>query len=256
VSINPLFNANAYKNDMNQLRSVRRLLIGLASGLTLCGIGAIMSPEAGWSAEKVTMKYGPFYRSIAVADLAEYAASGKPSAELDSFLNLIKDKDRESLTKTLNMKFPFGVVQVDKLLKTPMAEGLLKEVSSATILPGDTEVVALRGALLIAASTKEGLGTLSLLKSYPTPTLTVDLQRLLELMKNSKSFKGLGAMMGSFGGSMPSGGAAAPAPSSPSSEPAPSGGAAPAPSSEPAPSGGAAPAPSSEPAPSSDWAPK
>jgi hypothetical protein len=185
---------------MTKLRSFRRLLIGLTSGLTLCGIGAIALPQAGWSAEKITMKYGPFYRSIPVADLSEYAKTGKPSPELDSFLSLIKDKDRESLTKTLNMKFPFGVVQVDKLLKTSLADGLLKEIASATILPGDTEVVALRGALLIAASSPEGLGTMSMLQSYPTPTLTVDLQRLLVLMKNNKSFKGLGAMMGSFGG--------------------------------------------------------
>lgn len=185
---------------MTNLRSFRRLFVGVTSGLALCGIGSMVSAEAGWSADKITMKYGPIYRSIDVVDLKDYAQTGKPSAELGSFLNLVKPKDRESLTKTLNMKFPFGVVQVDKLLKTPAAEGLLKEVSGATILPGGSELVALRGALLIAASSKDGLGTMSLIESYPTPTLTVDLKKLLVLMKNSKSFKGLGAMMGSFGG--------------------------------------------------------
>jgi Alpha/beta hydrolase of unknown function (DUF1400) len=95
------------------------------------------------------------------------------------------------------MKFPFNVVAVDKLLKTPSADALLTEVASATILPGDTEVTAMRGALLIAASSKEGLTTTNLMKSYPTPTLTVDLKRLLALMKG-KSFKNLGGMMGSF----------------------------------------------------------
>lgn len=185
---------------MNNLHSFRRLLIGVTSGLALCGIGSMVSAEAGWSADKITMRYGPIYRSIAVADLKSYAQTGTPSNELGSFLGLIKSKDRESLTKTLNMKFPFNVVQVDKLLKSPAADGLLTEVAGATVLPGGTEVVALRGALLIAASSKEGLGTLSLLDSYPTPTLTVDLKKLLVLMKNSKSFKGLSSMMGSFGG--------------------------------------------------------
>jgi Alpha/beta hydrolase of unknown function (DUF1400) len=186
---------------MTNLRSFRRLIVGVTSGLALCGLGSMISAPAGWSAEKVTMKYGPIYRSIAVADLKEYAQTGKPSAELGSFLSLVKDKDRASLTKTLNMKFPFNVVQVDKLLKTPAAEGLLTEVAGATILPGNEEVKALRGALLISASSKEGLGTLSLLENYPTPTLTVDLKKLLVLMKNNKSFQGLGSMMGSFGGS-------------------------------------------------------
>ncbi|HEY9825735.1 MAG TPA: alpha/beta hydrolase [Stenomitos sp.] len=188
---------------MTKLHTFRNVLISMASGLTLWGIGAMALPQAGWSAEKITLKYGPFYRSLPVADLVDYANTKNASPELSSFLDMIKDKDRDALTKTLNMKFPFGVVQVDKLLKTPAADGLLTEVASATVLPGKQEVVALRGALLIAASSKEGLGTLSLLQSYPTPTLTVDLQQLLYLMKNSKSFKGLSSMMGSFGGSMP-----------------------------------------------------
>ncbi|MGB8698866.1 MAG: alpha/beta hydrolase [Thermosynechococcaceae cyanobacterium] len=187
---------------MTQSRSFRQLLLGMASGLALVGFQATVGIQAGWSADKITLKYGPFYRSLPVGDLREYATTGQPSAELDAFLSMVKDKDRQSLTKTLNMKFPFNVVAVDKLVKTPMADGLLKEISSATILPGGKEDIALRGALLIAASSKEGLGTLSMLESYPTPVLTVDLQRLLYLMKNSKSFKGLESMMGSMGGSM------------------------------------------------------
>jgi Alpha/beta hydrolase of unknown function (DUF1400) len=184
---------------MTNLRSFRRLLLGVTSGLALCGLGSMVLAPAGWSAEKITMKYGPIYRSLAVSDLKDYAQTGIPSEELGAFLRLVKPKDRESLTKTLNMKFPFNVVQVDKLLKTPAADGLLTEIAGATVLPGNEEVKALRGALLISASSKEGLGTMSLIESYPTPTLTVDLKKLLVLMKNNKSFKGMSSMMGSFG---------------------------------------------------------
>jgi Alpha/beta hydrolase of unknown function (DUF1400) len=185
---------------MIQLRSVRRLLLGVASGLTLCGFSALISAQPGWAAEKITLRYGGFYRSISVSELVQYAETGKAEPELASFLDLIKEKDRAQLTKALKMKFPFNVVAVEKLLKTPTADALLNEVASATILPGPEgiEVTALRGAMLIAASSKEGLGTTNLMKSYPTPTLTVDLKRLLDLMKNGKAFKGLGGMMGSF----------------------------------------------------------
>jgi hypothetical protein len=182
---------------MTQLRSVRRLLLGVASGLTLCGFSALISAQPGWASEKITLRYGGFYRSIAVADLVQYSETGQATPELDSFLNLIKDKDKAQLVKTLKMKFPFNVVAVDKLLKTPSADALLTEVAGATILPGDTEVTAMRGALLIAASSKEGLTTTNLMKSYPTPTLTVDLKKLLALMKGP-AFKNLGGMMGSF----------------------------------------------------------
>lgn len=187
---------------MTKLRSVRRLLVGVASGLTFCGLSVMMSATSSSAAEKVTFRYGAFYRSIAVADLVEYANTGKATPDLNSFLGLVKAKDRQQLVSTLKIKLPFNVAAVDRLLQTPTADGLLKEVSSATILPGGSEFLAMRSAILVAASTKEGLTTTNLLRSYPTPTLTVDLKRLSKLMKG-QTFQSLGGMMGEFMKSKP-----------------------------------------------------
>jgi Alpha/beta hydrolase of unknown function (DUF1400) len=183
---------------MTKFRSVRRLLIGAASGLALSGLSAMTSVQPSWGAEKVTLRFGGFYRSLAVADLVEYANTGKTTPELASFLMLVKSKDKEQLTKTLKMKFPFDVATVDKLLMGPTGSELLKEAASATILPGGAEVVAMRGALLTAAASKEGLSTTNLIQSYPTQTLTVNIKRLLSLMKNGAALKNLSGMMGSM----------------------------------------------------------
>jgi Alpha/beta hydrolase of unknown function (DUF1400) len=183
---------------MTMLRSVRRLLIGAASGLTLCGLSALTLTQPSWGADKVTFRYGQFYRSVAVPDLVEYANTGKTTPELASFLRLIKGKDREQLTNTLKMKVPVDVATVDKLLMSPTGSAVLNEAASATIAPGDSGVVAMRGALLMAAASKQGLSTTSLIQAYPTPTLTVDIKRLVYLMKNGAALKNLGSMMGSF----------------------------------------------------------
>lgn len=191
---------------MTDSRSFYRWFFGAASALTLLGMEALTNAP-GWAADKITVKYGPFYRSVAVQDLADYSATGKPSSELASLLSLVDEKEKESLKQGLQLKFPFDVVAVDELLKSPLADGLLTQVADATILPGDTEKVALRGAMLISASSPEGLGTLSLLRSYPTPTLTVDLKKLLKLMESNKgALQGLGGMMAP-GGATPGGAA-------------------------------------------------
>jgi hypothetical protein len=174
---------------MNKQPSFLQWLTRAAFGATLLGMGLVAQPS--WGAEKVTAKYGPFYRSIPVADLQQYAETGK---------------ERESMRKGLNLKLPFNVVTVDKLFKSPAADQLLTQVADATILPGDVEKVALRGAILTAAASKEGLGTMSILKSYPTPTLTVDMKKMLKLMEANKGgIPGLGGMMGlpGGGGAMP-----------------------------------------------------
>jgi hypothetical protein len=186
---------------MNKLNSFRRWFAGIAFGATVMGVG--LSAQPSWSAEKVTAKYGPFYRSIPVSDLQQYAETGKTTPLLDSFLRLVDAKERDKMRNGLNLKLPFNVVTVDKLFKSPMADQLLTQVADATILPGDVEKVALRGAIITAAASKEGLGTMSILKSYPTPTLTVDMKKMLKIMEATKGgIPGLGGM----GGMMPSGG--------------------------------------------------
>lgn len=183
---------------MIKLHLFRQWSVGIAFGAAFIGFGILAQPS--WSADKLTAKYGPFYRSLLVSDLQQYAETGIASPELSSFLNLVKGKQKDSLRKVLNLKMPFDVVTVDKLLKSPMADQLLTKVSDVTILPGRFEKEALRSAIIVSAASKEGLGTMGILKSYPTQTLTVDLKKMLKLLKESKGgIPGLGGMGGSMG---------------------------------------------------------
>jgi hypothetical protein len=177
------------------LHSFRRTTLGLAGVLTLLGYGLTSSPSQ--AAEQVTIKFGPFGRTVSVDDLQAYAETSKASPELASVLSIVKSKQREALQKGLKVKLPFEAAQVDKLLRSGPGAQLLPQVAKVTILPGDAEEVAMRSALVMAAGSEEGLGVMSFLKAYPTPTLTLDAKAMQKLLKSESS---LGSLLGDFGG--------------------------------------------------------
>ncbi len=177
------------------LHSFRRTVIGLAGFLTLLGYGLTSTPSQ--AAEQVTIKFGPFGRTVSVDDLRAYAETSEASPELASVLSIVGSEQRESLQKGLNVKLPFKAVQVDKLLRSGPGAQLLPQVAKVTILPGDTEELAMRSGLVLAAGSEEGLGVLSFIEAYPTPTLTLDAKAMQKLLKSNDS---LGSLLGGFGG--------------------------------------------------------
>lgn len=177
------------------LHSFRRTISGLSGFLTIIGCSLMSTPSQ--AAEQVTIKFGPFGRTVSVADLRTYAETSRASPELASVLSIVKSEQRESLQKGLNIKLPFEAVQVDKLLRSGPGAQLLPQVAKVTILPGDAEELAMRSGLVLAADSEEGLGVLSFLEAYPVPTLTLDARAMQKLLKSNSD---LGSLLGGFGG--------------------------------------------------------
>ncbi len=177
----------------------RRLLRVFSSALMLVGLTC----NASRAAEKITVSYGPFGRSIAVSDLRKFLETGSAPPDLASVLSVVGQQERDSLLGGLKFKVPLNVVIMDQLLRSPQGDQLLTQIAGTTSLPGGAEKLALRSALIGAASSKEGLGILSFLEAYPTPTLKIDLAAVQKLLKSDSI---LGAFMeGQFlGGDTPS----------------------------------------------------
>jgi hypothetical protein len=173
----------------------------LVGSILFLGLGVWIGGQTAQAAEKVTIKAGGFGRSISVTALKEYAQTGTASPELASLLRLVSAEREKSLVGLLNTKLPFNVVAVDKLLQSPPGEQLLKDIGGATILPGDGEIPALRGALLGAAAQDKMLNFVTVLEKYPTPTLTVDILKLGKILKENPA---LGALIQGQGGGAPS----------------------------------------------------
>jgi|GEM_PF-2279913 len=181
----------------------RRFLSVFSSALMFVGLSGLSLPSK--AAEKITVNYGAFGRSIAVSDLRQYLETGKPPSRLASILSVVGQQERESLLAGLKFKVPLNVVVMDKLLRSPQGEQLLTQVAETTSLPGGEEKLALRSALIVAASSKDGVGLLSFLEAYPSQTLSIDIPAVQKLLKSSD-------MLGGFmGGQFPRGDSAAPA---------------------------------------------
>ncbi|WP_299410751.1 alpha/beta hydrolase [Acaryochloris sp. IP29b_bin.148] len=174
----------------------RRLLFLLSSTLMLMGLSSKALPS--YAAEKITVTYGPFGRSISVSDLRQYLETGSAPPDLASALSVVGQKERESLLGGLKFKVPLNVVVMDQLLRSPQGDQLLTQIAGATSLPGGAEKLALRSALIGAAASKEGVGALSFLEAYPTKTLKIDLAAVQKLLKSSSMLGGF--MDGQFPG--------------------------------------------------------
>ena len=170
---------------MNRLQKYALKIIGVGA---ILGVGLNLGPAS--AAENVILKYGMFYRSVPVESLTGYSKTQQATGGLASLLRSVSDDDRSALLKLLNARFPFGVLQVDQILKSPVGAEFLNDVAGATHLPGnddEAEVKALRSAAIVTAAADKSLSFSGMLERYPTENLTINLPVLLKTLKGSKA---------------------------------------------------------------------
>lgn len=179
------------------LNYFRHAGIQATSIITLAGVATFTLIPTAHAAEEVTLKHGIFRQTVTVDSLRDYAKTGNATGNLASLLRVVSGKQRESLTGLLKTRLPYGVVEVDRLLKSPVGQKVLNDMAEATILPGKaSEVLALRSAALGAASQDKSLSFVTLIEKYPTPNLTVDLPKLNSVFSSNPA---LGALLGGQG---------------------------------------------------------
>ncbi|MGF2038908.1 MAG: alpha/beta hydrolase [Nostoc sp. CmiVER01] len=141
------------------------------------------------AAEKVTVRYGLFERSIPVADIRNYGENQKVSADLQSFLDYLSPKEKQKFQDALQVKMSLDIVALDKLINTGMGKQILSFASQAIARRDQASIQALRSAIIIGAKSPEGLGLVSFLAAYPSNQLIVDASKISKLvgMANSSS---------------------------------------------------------------------
>jgi len=157
------------------------LFLGFSSTLL-----AVAAPASGQAAERVAFRYGPFQRSISVADLQTYAETGEAPPELAVILRRIPSESRESVQQLLQAQLPVTVVTLDRFLRTPQGQGVLNQIADITVREDEAGVQAVRGASIVAAALPGGLSVLNFLKAYPSPTITLSLPETLAFVRESQ----------------------------------------------------------------------
>ncbi|MEH2160673.1 MAG: alpha/beta hydrolase [Nostoc sp.] len=141
------------------------------------------------AAEKVTVRYGLFERSIPVADIRSYSETQKASSDLKSFLDYLSTEEKQKFQETLQVKMSLDIVALDKLINTGVGKQILSFASTAIARRDQASIQALRSAIIIGAKSPEGLGVVSFLEAYPSNQLVVDVSKISKLvgLANSSS---------------------------------------------------------------------
>ncbi len=133
------------------------------------------------SADQVVLKYSIWRESISVQDLRKLADTGQVSPSLASYLYLVK-RQPEDLQKILNHPVKVDPIFLSKFLNSFLGGVLLDQVSEVIHTPQvKASRESLRGALVTTALTDGEIRLIKVLENYPTPSVEVEGDRLVEI---------------------------------------------------------------------------
>lgn len=150
----------------------------------LIGLGGLLAwTVPTHAAESIILSYGSLQRSISVESLEHYAETGDAPADLKPYLQRFDEQQKEQLRNLLQTQADLDHVAIAQFLYTRQGEILLQQlgdvIQTESYQPG---FLALRGAMILAADSDEGLSLLSIVKKFPTDQLRIDLRETLDLM--------------------------------------------------------------------------
>jgi lysophospholipase L1-like esterase len=158
-----------------------RYLRHVVLGLSLCVLSLTTGATPCFAAEQIVFRYGLFEQSLPVADLRKYAETQQVSSNLRSFLKFFTPEQQKELYQALHVRMNLDLVALDKLLNTELAKETLSGVSQGIARGDKAGVQALNAALILGASSQNGLGIISFLEAYPSERLVINIPAALEI---------------------------------------------------------------------------
>ncbi|AKG24823.1 dienelactone hydrolase [Calothrix sp. 336/3] len=135
-----------------------------------------MATPATLAAETVTIRFGSFQQAIAVADLEEFAKTGKLPKNLKLFSSILTPQVRGLLSQRLQIDPKIGDKFVAGLSKIPAGKQFISSLGA--IIPGST-AESLEATLNIALRQVNGLTALSFVRAYPQENVTIDASKAI-----------------------------------------------------------------------------
>ena len=142
----------------------------------------LANPAPSMAAEVVTVRYGLFSQSVAVAELRHYAETGNASIALQNFLRYVKREEQLVLRQALQTQIPINLVALDRVLNGPIGQRFLTQVAQADDRQDGAGVQAIRAALILGTQSQTKLSILSALQAYPNQRLTINLPKALQVV--------------------------------------------------------------------------
>jgi Alpha/beta hydrolase of unknown function (DUF1400) len=156
---------------------------------------AVFYSSAAVAAQKVVLKYSAIRMTLPVAELKNFAETGKMSPALEMLLGSAK-KDPETVRRSLNKPLKVNQKLLEQALNSQIGETILDEVSQVIRTPsGNEHRQALASALLLSAKDDDRITLLEAIENYPAPEVSVEGDKLVEaygkLVVLSEQFSGV-----------------------------------------------------------------
>jgi len=159
---------------------LQRSLLAIASGFTLILSTWLTCPAH--SAEKVIVNLGNFEIALAVDDLETYANTGEVRGGLKLYSRFLGETGMAELRQFLQRRFEVDPVVISQLLYSSLGEETLRRLGA--VVRTDTRqngFSAIRAAAILAANEPAGLSIIGWLRQYPSHSIRLNAQQLLEL---------------------------------------------------------------------------
>ena len=166
------------KLGQNKFISSIRIGVLLSLGILL----GICPSKPVKSAEEINIIYGPLSLDLSLDSLETYAETGEITRELKFYTKFLSEKDLSQLQNILKRSFKLNQVTVYKLTRLSLAEQLLKELGKIIKThPERNGFYPIRAALGKAAANPEGWTIIDVMRQFPTETIQIDAEHLLNL---------------------------------------------------------------------------
>lgn len=162
-----------------------RIVVKSAALATLATLASLLPNTAAQAAEDIVLTYGFLRHSIPVADIAHFAKTGKQSPSLGLIISL-SQQDPAMFRDVLNRDVPVNYLVLQGALNSDHGDTLLAEAGQ--VIHPDTRtdsVPALRAAIATSAQDNQ-LSLLELFENYPTDTMYVDGEKLMEAVQRAR----------------------------------------------------------------------
>ncbi|GAB1539442.1 hypothetical protein NUACC21_21080 [Scytonema sp. NUACC21] len=142
----------------------------------------LLAPRPTLAAERLTLSFGVLERSIPIDSLEKYAKTGKIDDELATYARYAGKEQLAQLRQVLLTPIPLKPVQVSQFLYTPIGERLLETLGEVIQQEsGISGFYAIRASLILAAVDPQGLTLLTVLRRFPSRSISINLARSLEI---------------------------------------------------------------------------
>jgi predicted dienelactone hydrolase len=131
------------------------------------------------AAENIVFKVGPLQQSLTINDLEEFAKTGKVPSNLELLSPLFNSNFRYLLNNNMAIDKDLAEQFVNELFDSSQGKNLLDQLTIA--IPGST-IDLIKSALILGIRQTNNLNLMTLLKTYPQDTMTIDLTSALGIL--------------------------------------------------------------------------